>query len=201
MGQSLRRALLIDDSYRLPKSSSAIDLWGGNGGDGDEAMDTDDDEAADEVTETDSGFPDLTVLPPEIALTVLSNLNATDLCLAACVWQKLASDEILWQGLCREQWQHATVYDNYKNTDAAGAPDMSYRKVFLLLDEGTLTFNSDPEKVAPRDRSLAYSLQLYSQYPSVYRACNTSSTTVWCRTGRRRSPASSTTRASCQSPR
>ena len=40
-------------------------------------------------------------LPPELALEVLSKLNATDLCLAACVWQKLASDEILWQGLCR----------------------------------------------------------------------------------------------------
>ena len=24
-----------------------------------------------------------------------------DLCLAQCVWQQLASDNILWQGLCR----------------------------------------------------------------------------------------------------
>ena len=42
-------------------------------------------------------FPDLSQLPPEISLTVLSHLNATDLCLAACVWQQLGNDEILWQ--------------------------------------------------------------------------------------------------------
>ena len=46
-------------------------------------------------------FPDLSHLPPEVALQVLKNLNATDLCLASCVWQQLASDNILWQGLCR----------------------------------------------------------------------------------------------------
>ena len=46
-------------------------------------------------------FPDLSNIPPEIALQVLKNLNATDLCLASCVWQQLASDNILWQGLCR----------------------------------------------------------------------------------------------------
>ena len=37
-------------------------------------------------------------LPPELALQILKNLNATDLCLAACVWQTLANDEILWLG-------------------------------------------------------------------------------------------------------
>jgi len=42
-------------------------------------------------------FPDLYTLPPEIGLLVLSNLNATDLCLAACVWEKLGNDEVLWQ--------------------------------------------------------------------------------------------------------
>jgi len=41
-------------------------------------------------------FPDLSQLPPELGLLVLSHLNATDLCLAACVWQNLANDEILW---------------------------------------------------------------------------------------------------------
>ena len=60
-----------------------------------------------EKTEEDEGegegekFPDLSNIPPEIALQVLKNLNATDLCLASCVWQQLASDNILWQGLCR----------------------------------------------------------------------------------------------------
>lgn len=41
-------------------------------------------------------FPDLKQLPPEVALLVLSHLNATDLCLAGCVWQNLASDDFLW---------------------------------------------------------------------------------------------------------
>ena len=43
-------------------------------------------------------FPDLSQLPPELSLLILSNLNATDLYLASCVWQDLASDEVLWQG-------------------------------------------------------------------------------------------------------
>ena len=46
-------------------------------------------------------FPDLSNLPPELAMNVLKHLNATDLCLASCVWQQLATDNILWQGLCR----------------------------------------------------------------------------------------------------
>lgn len=54
-----------------------------------------------EELEEDQKFPDLGHLPPEIAIQVLKNLNATDLCLASCVWQQLASDNILWQGLCR----------------------------------------------------------------------------------------------------
>ena len=43
-------------------------------------------------------FHDLKEFPPEIALSILSNLNATDLCLASCVWQELAEDEVLWRG-------------------------------------------------------------------------------------------------------
>jgi len=43
-------------------------------------------------------FPDLAELPPELGLAVLSHLNATDLCLAGCVWNDLAHDEILWMG-------------------------------------------------------------------------------------------------------
>ena len=60
------------------------------------------DQVEDEELEVeDQKFPDLGHLPPEIAIQVLKNLNATDLCLASCVWQQLASDNILWQGLCR----------------------------------------------------------------------------------------------------
>ena len=46
-------------------------------------------------------FPDLTHLPPELAVQVLSHLDATDLCLAACVneyWCDLANVEPLWKG-------------------------------------------------------------------------------------------------------
>lgn len=41
-------------------------------------------------------FPDLSHFPPEVAVSVLSHLNATDLCLAACVWKQLADNELLW---------------------------------------------------------------------------------------------------------
>merc|ERR1719500_1197402 len=82
-------------------------------------------------------FPDLSNLPPELAMNVLKNLNATDLCLASCVWQQLATDNILWQGLCRSQWQYASIYN-----DTSKKP-LLYRRVYLMLDEGSLTFNSD----------------------------------------------------------
>ena len=39
---------------------------------------------------------DISQLPPELALQIFKNLNATDLCLAACVWKTLANAEILW---------------------------------------------------------------------------------------------------------
>ena len=43
-------------------------------------------------------FPCLSALPPELSFIILSNLNATDLCLAGCVWDNLCRDEVLWQG-------------------------------------------------------------------------------------------------------
>jgi len=46
-------------------------------------------------------FPDLVTLPPELAVQVLSYLDATDLCLASCVnqdWSNLANVELLWKG-------------------------------------------------------------------------------------------------------
>jgi len=89
------------------------------------------------VEEQAEKFPDLSNLPPELAMNVLKNLNATDLCLASCVWQQLATDNILWQGLCRNQWQYASIYN-----DTSKHPLM-YRRVYLMLDEGSLTFNSD----------------------------------------------------------
>lgn len=102
-------------------------------------------------------FPDLVQLPPEIALTVLSNLNATDLCLAECVWQQLASDDILWQGLCKEQWPITNVYSRNQEDRKP------FKRVFLLLDEGTLTFNSDADQVILKQ---GWQMSYYLQYSS-----------------------------------
>ncbi|CAL1540693.1 unnamed protein product [Lymnaea stagnalis] len=83
-------------------------------------------------------FPDLTELPPEIGLEVLSHLDATDLCLASCVWSHLANDELLWQSLCRSCWGSVSIYNK-------GRPgSFSYKQLFMFLDEACLTFNSDP---------------------------------------------------------
>eukprot|EP00092_Neocalanus_flemingeri_P097554 GFUD01124333.1.p1 GENE.GFUD01124333.1~~GFUD01124333.1.p1 ORF type:complete len:346 (+),score=64.21 GFUD01124333.1:56-1039(+) len=97
-------------------------------------------DSQDDITtlqEEQEKFPDLSKLPPELAINVLRHLNATDLCLASCVWQQLATDNILWQGLCRTQWQYASIYN-----DTSKKP-LLYRNVYLMLDEGSLTFNSD----------------------------------------------------------
>ena len=91
-------------------------------------------------------FPDLESIPPELSLQILKYLNATDLCLAACVWSSLANDDILWQSLCKSTWGYATCYRiNYKSPDNLSAT--CYRKLFLKLDEATLTFNADWKKV------------------------------------------------------
>lgn len=88
------------------------------------------------------GFINLEMLPPELSFTILSYLNATDLCLASCVWQDLANDELLWQGLCKSTWGHCSIYS--KNPPLG----FSFRKLYLQLDEGSLTFNANPEEVS-----------------------------------------------------
>ncbi|TSX30739.1 F-box only protein 8 [Bagarius yarrelli] len=87
------------------------------------------------------GFIDLDMLPPELGITILSYLNATDLCLASCVWQDLGSDEYLWQGLCKSTWGHCSIYNRLL------PPGFSYRKLYMQLDEGSLTFNANPQEV------------------------------------------------------
>ena len=49
------------------------------------------------IDQLPNDFPDLRELPPEVAIAILAKLNATDLCLAACVWEDLAEDDILWK--------------------------------------------------------------------------------------------------------
>ncbi|XP_012692530.1 F-box only protein 8 isoform X2 [Clupea harengus] len=85
----------------------------------------------------DQGFIDLEMLPPELSITILSYLNATDLCLASCVWQGLGSDEYLWQGLCKSTWGHCSIYNRRVPIG------FSYRKLYMQLDEGSLTFNAN----------------------------------------------------------
>lgn len=82
-------------------------------------------------------FPNIENLPPELSLNILSHLNATDLCLAACVWENLANDEILWLGLCRDSWGYTSAYRKKPS-------GLTYKRIYLLLDEASLTFNFDP---------------------------------------------------------
>lgn len=100
-------------------------------------------------------FPDLEEIPTELSLKILKYLNATDLCLAACVWSSLANDDTLWQGLCRSTWGYLTVYDNRVETKK------NFRRIFMLLDEATLTFNVDWKKVDKIKICLKYFLFLF----------------------------------------
>ncbi|KAK3739117.1 hypothetical protein QZH41_010528 [Actinostola sp. cb2023] len=85
-------------------------------------------------------FPDLDCLPPELAVAVLSNLNATDLCLAACVWEHLGNNNILWLSLCRTTWRHVSAYKTMQKDK------MSYKSLYLLLDDGSCLFNVFPKE-------------------------------------------------------
>lgn len=86
-------------------------------------------------------FPSLEEIPTELSLKILTYLNATDLCLAACVWSSLANDDTLWQGLCRSTWGYLTIYGKIKE------PRQNFRRIFMIMDEATLTFNVDWKKV------------------------------------------------------
>ena len=88
-----------------------------------------------------STFEDLRKFPPEVALQILSNLNATELCLAACVWKEMADSEFLWQSLCYKTWGYLSAY-----LTLARDPCTSYKKLYMILDEASVTFNVDPQK-------------------------------------------------------
>ncbi|XP_019854895.1 PREDICTED: F-box only protein 8-like isoform X1 [Amphimedon queenslandica] len=88
-------------------------------------------------------FPDLAQLPPEVAVEVLSHLDATDLCLASCVndlWCSLTNVDVLWKRLCYRRWEQVSAYYN-------GYMDAhTYKSLYLTLDNGMLTFSSDPHE-------------------------------------------------------
>lgn len=88
-------------------------------------------------------FPDLVTLPPELAVEVLSHLDATDLCLASCVnelWWSLANVDPLWKKLCYNRWGKVSAY----NTPFP--LQHSYKTLYMILDDGTLTFTADPQE-------------------------------------------------------
>lgn len=132
-----------------------------------------------ELAATDVKFRDISEFPTELSLRILRYLNATDLCLAACVWSSLANDDILWHGLCKSEWGYVSIYDKIKNSSKRTRPNpnpnqnqnqnanstssfnddsssssalvatkRSYRRIFMQLDEATLTFNADWRKVS-----------------------------------------------------
>lgn len=97
------------------------------------------------TTSLNSTSFDLESIPPEVSLQILKYLNATDLCLASCVWQSLANDDILWKSLCQTTWGYATIYitNNKSKLVRSDHKRRSYRSIFMHLDEATLTFNAN----------------------------------------------------------
>ncbi|XP_057313835.1 F-box only protein 8-like [Hydractinia symbiolongicarpus] len=94
-----------------------------------------------------SNFRDLKELPPEIAISILSNLNATDLCLASCVWKDLAEDDMLWKGLCTTKWSYTSLYNRLSKKSSCSSrfgKKPVYKTLYLLLDEATLIFAFRP---------------------------------------------------------
>jgi len=103
-------------------------------------------------TQLTDTFNDLKEFPPEIAISVLSNLNATDLCLASCVWQDLAEDELLWKTLCFSRWAYTSIYKSMHIPAASSLSDALstssarftskpvFKSVYMLLDEATLIY-------------------------------------------------------------
>jgi len=109
---------------------------------------------------------DLKEFPPEIALSILSKLDATDLCLASCVWQDLAEDEVLWKRLCYSRWSYTSAYSNTTQLMTSHDSNNSnnnnkktnnkcstttkrkpvYKSLYLLLDEASLIYSFRPHQ-------------------------------------------------------
>jgi len=139
MGQSLQRAVPpgVIPLLSTPGSPSyfpVVDSYDGT------MMELDQLSQLDDLDHELNDPHDIGQLPPELAINILSHLDATDLCLAACVWQQLAGDNILWHSLCRERWTYTSLYHQ------PSPQPRSYRQLYLQMDEGTLTFNSDADQ-------------------------------------------------------
>eukprot|EP01136_Pigoraptor_vietnamica_P033192 Opistho-1_new@8931 len=93
------------------------------------------------------GFIDLALLPEDVALTILSHLGATDLCLAACVspaWQRLADRDCLWRALCLRTWKFLAEMPAFNRGDRAHRTE--WKRIYLMLDDGSTLFNMDPQR-------------------------------------------------------
>lgn len=99
--------------------------------------------SSDRTIKQNDNLPDLAILPPEVAVEVLSHLDATDLCLASCVnelWCSLANVEVLWKRLCMRRWGYVSAYFNgYTQIH-------SFKELYMILDNGTLSFAADPNE-------------------------------------------------------
>lgn len=94
---------------------------------------------------TDTPYPDLTLLPPELAIKILSNLNATDLCLAGCAiksWSDITEDDLLWLNLVKTEWKYAA----YVQDRILEFSWQSFKKLYLVMDEAQLIFSINPLK-------------------------------------------------------
>ncbi|KAG2465788.1 FBX8 protein, partial [Polypterus senegalus] len=82
----------------------------------------------------EQSFIDLERLPPELSITILSYLNATDLCLASCVWQDLGNDEYLWQG--RDVLDELVTLHNFSNQFLPNALREFFRHIHAPEERG-----------------------------------------------------------------
>lgn len=46
---------------------------------------------------------------------------------------------LLFFSLCRNSWGSVSIYSHMSSV-----PDMTYKRLFLILDEASLTFNTNP---------------------------------------------------------
>jgi len=90
-------------------------------------------------------LPPLSLLPQEVAIKILSNLTATELCLAGCVispWTDMTEDDLLWFNLVKTEWKYA----KYVQDRILEQSWQSFKKLYLVMDEAQLIFSVNPLK-------------------------------------------------------
>ncbi|KAL5268525.1 hypothetical protein ACHWQZ_G002414 [Mnemiopsis leidyi] len=96
-------------------------------------------------SENKANLPPLSLLPQEVAIKILSNLTATELCLAGCVispWSDMTEDDILWFNLVKSEWKYA----KYVQDRILEQSWQSFKKLYLIMDEAQLIFSVNPLK-------------------------------------------------------